>query len=348
MRLLVTGGAGFIGSEFIRMTLRDHPEDSVLVLDKLTYAGNERNLDPVRDDPRFRFVRGDIADEATVTRLARESDAIVNFAAESHVDRSLEAPGQFIMTDVYGTYVLLEAARSAGHRRFLQVSTDEVYGHVSEGRSAEGDPLRPRSPYSASKAGGEMLVQAYRASHALPAIVTRGSNTYGWFQYPEKIIPLFITNALEGRPLPIYGDGGAVRDYIFVEDHCRGIDLALRRGAPGDDYNIGAGREISGATVADTVLRLLDKPPDLKQFVSDRPGHDRRYALDSSKLRSLGWEPQVEFENGIELTVRWYIEHPEWWRPLKNGDFWEFYKRNYRTVTGSSPATDARLGSGPL
>jgi dTDP-glucose 4,6-dehydratase len=332
MRLLVTGGAGFIGSEFVRMTLRDHPEDSVVVLDKLTYAGNERNLDPVRHDPRFRFVKGDIADQSAVGPLASECDVIVNFAAESHVDRSLEAPGQFIMTDVYGTYVLLEAARSAGHERFLQVSTDEVYGDVPEGRSREGDPLRPRSPYSASKAGGEMLVQAYRASHGLPAIVTRGSNTYGWYQYPEKIIPLFITNALDGRPLPIYGDGGALRDYIFVEDHCRGIDVALRRGVPGEEYNIGAGQEISGITVADTVLRLLDKPVALKQFVSDRPGHDRRYALDSSKLRALGWEPRVDFAKGMDTTVGWYVDHREWWSPLKSGEFWAFYQRNYRVV----------------
>jgi dTDP-glucose 4,6-dehydratase len=333
MRLLVTGGAGFIGSEFVRMTLREHPEDQVTVLDKLTYAGNERNLDPVRGDARFRFVQGDIADPAAVGPLARGCDTIVNFAAESHVDRSLEAPGQFITTDVYGTYVLLEAARAAGHPRYLQVSTDEVYGDVATGRSREGDPLRPRSPYSASKAGGEMLVQAYRASHGLPAIITRGSNTYGWYQYPEKIIPLFITNALEDRPLPIYGDGGAVRDYIFVEDHCRGIDLALRRGVPGEDYNIGAGREINGITVADTVLRLLDKPPSLKQYVSDRPGHDRRYALDSTKLRTLGWEPRIDVEKGMEMTVRWYVEHEEWWRPLKSGEFWAFYQRNYRTVT---------------
>jgi dTDP-glucose 4,6-dehydratase len=337
MRLLVTGGAGFIGSEYVRMTLRDHPEDSVVVLDKLTYAGNERNLDPVRQDPRFQFVKADIADQAVVGQLAPECDVIVNFAAESHVDRSLEAPGQFILTDVYGTYVLLEAARSAGHRRFLQVSTDEVYGDVAEGRSREDAPLRPRSPYSASKAGGEMLVKSYRASYGLPAIVTRGSNTYGWYQYPEKIIPLFITNALDGQPLPIYGDGSAVRDYIFVEDHCRGIDLALRRGEPGEDYNIGAGREISGQAVADAVLRLLDKPSALKQPVTDRPGHDRRYAVDSSKLRALGWEPQVDFERGMARTVRWYVEHPEWWRPLKTGEFWEFYRRNYKPVGSGAP-----------
>jgi dTDP-glucose 4,6-dehydratase len=333
MRLLITGGAGFIGSEFVRLTLAEHPDDQVTVLDKLTYAGNERNLDRVRDDERFRFVKGDIADSELVRRLAGECDVVVNFAAESHVDRSLEEPGQFILTDVYGTYVLLEAARSAGHERFLQVSTDEVYGDVGEGRSREGDPLRPRSPYSASKAGGELLVQAYRASYAFPAIVTRGSNTYGWHQYPEKIIPLFVTNALEDRPLPIYGDGAAVRDYIFVEDHCRGIDTALRTGSPGEDYNIGAGGEVNGITVADAVLRLLAKPESLKQFVRDRPGHDRRYALDSSKLRALGWQPRIPFDEGMQRTVEWYVANEDWWRPLKNGDFWEFYRRNYRRAT---------------
>ena len=334
MRLLVTGGAGFIGSEFVRLTLAEHPEDSVTVLDKLTYAGNERNLDAVRGDPRFRFVRGDIGDAGLAVALAGECDVVVNFAAESHVDRSLAAPGQFILTDVYGTFVLLDAARRAGHQRFLQVSTDEVYGDVPEGRSREGDPLRPRSPYSASKAGGELLIQAYRASHGFPAVVSRGCNTYGHHQYPEKIIPLFITNAIEGRSLPIYGNGLAVRDYIFVEDHCRGIDTALRQGAAGEDYNIGTGGEVSSIAVADTVLRLLAKPGSLKQFVMDRPGHDRRYAMDSSKLRGLGWEPRVSFEEGMRRTVAWFVENEAWWRPLKNGEFWEFYRGNYRTVTG--------------
>jgi dTDP-glucose 4,6-dehydratase len=330
VRLLVTGGAGFIGSEFVRMTLRDHPDDSVIVLDKLTYAGNERNLETVRGDEGFRFVRGDICDGATVNELAGEADVIVNFAAESHVDRSLEAPGQFILTDVYGTFVLMDAARSHGHERFLQVSTDEVYGDVSSGHSVEGDPLRPRSPYSASKAGGELQVQAYRTSYAFPAIVTRGSNTYGPYQYPEKIIPLFITNAIDDRPLPIYGDGGAVRDYLYVEDHARGIDRALRHGEVGMDYNIGAGGETDGITVADTVLRLLGKSDSLKQFVRDRLGHDRRYAVDSARLRGLGWQPQVDFEEGMRRTVTWFATHEDWWRPLKSGEFWEFYQRNYK------------------
>jgi dTDP-glucose 4,6-dehydratase len=333
VRLLVTGGAGFIGSEYVRFTLREHPGDSVVVLDKLTYAGNLANLAPVAGDPRYRFVRGDIADADLVGSLAAETDVVVNFAAESHVDRSLEAPGQFIQTDVYGTYILLEAALRAGHERFLQVSTDEVYGDVEAGRSRESDALRPRSPYSASKAGGEMLVWAYRASHGLPAIITRGSNTYGPYQYPEKIVPLFITNAIDDLPLPLYGDGGAVRDYLYVEDHCRGIDTALRHGAPGDDYNVGFGGEVSGLEVADTVLAALGKPASLKQPVRDRPGHDRRYALDTSRLRGLGWEPRVGFAEGIRRTVDWYVANPSWWRPLKSGEFWEFYQRNYKPAT---------------
>jgi dTDP-glucose 4,6-dehydratase len=333
MHLLVTGGAGFIGSEFVRMTLREHGGDRVTVLDKLTYAGNPANLDPVRSDPRFRFVHGDICDERLVTQLAAETDVVVNFAAESHVDRSLEAGGKFIQTDVYGTYVLLEAARAAGHERFLQVSTDEVYGDVPVGRSVETDPMRPRSPYSASKAGAELLIASYRASFGMPVVVTRGCNTYGHNQYPEKIIPLFITNALDARPLPIYGDGSAVRDYLHVDDHCRGIDTALRRGEPGLDYNIGGETETDGVTVADTVLRLLDLPASLKQFVRDRPGHDRRYALDSSRLRALGWEPRISFDEGMRATVRWYRDNPDWWRPLKSGEFWEFYRRNYHPVS---------------
>jgi dTDP-glucose 4,6-dehydratase len=336
VRLLVTGGAGFIGSEFVRMTLRDHPDDSVVVLDKLTYAGNERNLESVHDDTRFRFVRGDICDTRLVGELAATVDVIVNFAAESHVDRSLEAPGQFILTDVYGTFVLMDAARANGHERFVQVSTDEVYGEVSSGLSVEGDPLRPRSPYSASKAGGELQVQAYRTSYGFPAIVTRGSNTYGPYQYPEKIIPLFITNAIDGRSLPIYGDGGAVRDYLYVEDHARGIDCALRQGGPGTDYNIGAGGETSGITVADTVLRLLGKPGELKEFVRDRPGHDRRYALDSARLRALGWHAETSFETGMRNTVDWFVAHEDWWRPLKSGEFWEFYQRNYKPAESTT------------
>ena len=329
MRLLVTGGAGFIGSEFVRQTITT-TDDSVVVLDKLTYAGNLANLAAVAESPRYRFVHGDICDSTVVDELVGETDVVVNFAAESHVDRSLEAPGQFIQTDVYGTYVLLEAARRAGHERFVQVSTDEVYGDVGSGASTEDDALRPRSPYSASKAGGEMLVAAYRSSYGFPAITTRGSNTYGPYQYPEKIIPLFITNAIDDRPVPIYGDGGAVRDYLHVSDHARGIDTALRRGAPGATYNVGYGGEVSGLEVADRVLRALGKPSSLREFVADRLGHDRRYSLDSSRLRALGWSPAVSFDEGLVATADWYRDHQQWWRPLKSGEFWEFYARNYR------------------
>ncbi len=332
MRLLVSGGAGFIGSEFVRQTIARHPEDSVVVLDKLTYAGNLSNLEPVNDVTNFRFVHGDICDAALVERLVQEADVIVNFAAESHVDRSLEAPGQFIQTDVYGTYVLLEAARRASHARFVQVSTDEVYGDVEQGTSSESDPLRPRSPYSASKAGAELMVWAYRASYGMPVITTRGSNTYGPYQYPEKIIPLFITNAIDDQPLPIYGDGSAVRDYLHVSDHARGIDTALRLGTPGEDYNIGFGGATSGREIADMVLATLDKPEELKQHVRDRLGHDRRYAINTTKVRSLGWQPAISLDRGLRETVRWYGDHEAWWRPLKSGEFWEFYRRNYRPL----------------
>src|SRR2546425_11602554 len=271
--LLVTGGAGFIGSAFVRQRLGDDPDLRITVLDKLTYAGSEENLEHVRHDPRLRFVRGDIADAAAVDGLAKDVDAIVNFAAESHVDRSLLDAGAFVQTDVYGTYVLLEAARRFGHQRFLQVSTDEVYGHVRDGRSREEDPLTPRSPYSATKAGAEMLVHAYHASFGLPTLITRGSNTYGPYQFPEKIIPLFITNALEDLPLPIYGDGSAVRDYLHVDDHVSAIAAVLAKGEPGSAYNVGAGAEISGVAVADAVLEVCSKPASVKQFVKDPPGH---------------------------------------------------------------------------
>lgn len=332
MRLLVTGGAGFIGSEFVRLTIAGRPDTSVIVLDKLTYAGNMANLASVLGDARLRFVHGDICDVELVRDLARETDVIVNFAAETHVDRSLHDAAQFIQTDMYGTFVLMEASRYAGHERYVQVSTDEVYGEVLEGWSVEGDALRPRSPYSASKAGAEMLVSAYRASHAFPALVTRGSNTYGCYQYPEKIVPLFITSAIDDRPLPLFGRGEAVRDYIHVYDHALAIDVVLRRGMTGEDYNIAAGNEIDGLTVADEILCALDKHSSLISFVQDRPGHDYRYAMSATKVRGLGWTPQLEFSTGIRETVRWYSEHEEWWRPLQSGAFWDFYRRNYRPV----------------
>jgi dTDP-glucose 4,6-dehydratase len=328
--LLVTGGAGFIGSAFVRERLRADPEIRLSVLDKLTYAGSEENLGEARNDQRLRFVQGDICDRGLVDQLASEADAIVNFAAESHVDRSLLDPGAFVQTDVYGTFVLLEAARKHRHQRYLQVSTDEVYGHVKEGRSREEDRLAPRSPYSATKAGGDMLVSAYHASFGLPTLITRGANTYGPFQFPEKIIPLFITNALENVALPIYGDGSAVRDYIYVDDHVSAIARVLWKAEPGSIYNIGLGSEISGVQVADAVLRLCGKPASLKAFVKDRPGHDYRYALDVRRLRPLGWEPTVRFEDGMRVTVDWYRGNEAWWRRRKAPEFWEFYRRNYR------------------
>jgi len=328
--LLVTGGAGFIGSAFVRERLRADPEIRLSVLDKLTYAGSEENLGEARNDQRLRFVHGDICDRGLVDRLASEADAIVNFAAESHVDRSLLDPGAFVQTDVYGTYVLLEAARKHRHQRYLQVSTDEVYGHVKEGRSREEDRLVPRSPYSATKVGGDMLVGAYHASFGLPTLITRGANTYGPFQFPEKIIPLFITNALQNLALPIYGDGSAVRDYIYVDDHVSAIARVLWKAEPGSIYNIGLGSEISGVQVADTVLRLCGKSASLKTFVKDRPGHDYRYALDVRRLRPLGWEPTVKFEDGMRVTVDWYRNNEVWWRRRKAPEFWEFYRRNYR------------------
>ena len=335
-RLLVTGGAGFIGSAFVRQRLKADAEITMTVLDKLTYAGSEENLADARGDARVRFVKGDIGDQDTVDELARDVDAIVNFAAESHVDRSLVSAGTFVQTDVYGTYVLLEAARRHRHQRFLQVSTDEVYGHVKEGRSRESDVLAPRSPYSATKAGAEMLVGAYHTSFGVPTLITRGSNTYGPYQFPEKIIPLFITNALQDLPLPIYGNGSAVRDYIYVEDHVSAIARILWKGEPGSAYNIAIGGEVSGVQIADSVLRLCGKPSTLKHFVKDRPGHDYRYATDTRKLRPLGWEPAVSFAEGLRLTVDWYRRNEAWWRSRKSADFWRYYEENYRGLPANA------------
>jgi len=331
-RLLVAGAAGFIGSNFVRHLRRTRPDVEITVLDKLTYAGNLANLAELDGQPGYRFVHGDICDEKLVDSLAAETDAIVNFAAETHVDRSLMDPFAFVETDVRGTAVLCEAARKHGHEVFLLISTDEVYGDVREGRSTETDPLKPRSPYSASKAGGEHIAQAYAESFGLPLLVTRGSNNYGPHQYPEKLIPVLITNAIDDRPLPLYNDGSAVRDYVFVDDHCRAIDQVLHEAPVGNVYNIGTGVETSGLQVAEAVLAIMGKPKSLIEFVADRPGHDYRYALDISRITALGWEPQVELGEGLERTVRWYVDHPDWWRPLKSGEYWEYYRRNYRPL----------------
>ena len=331
-RLLVAGAAGFIGSNFVRLLRRARPDTEVVVLDKLTYAGNPANLAEFEHEPGYRFVRGDICDGELVDELARGVDAIVNFAAETHVDRSLMDPFAFIYTDVLGTGVLCEAARKYEHEVFLLVSTDEVYGDIPTGRSCEEDALRPRSPYSASKAGGELLAHSYQESFGLPLLVTRGSNNYGPYQYPEKIIPVFITNAIDDLTLPVYADGSAVRDYIYVEDHCRAIDFVLHNAEPRSVFNIGTEVETSGIEVARTVLELLHKPQSLIEHVADRPGHDYRYALDVGRLRALGWEPQVDFRRGMERTVDWYLRHQDWWRPLKSGAYWEYYRRNYRPL----------------
>ena len=329
MRLLVTGGAGFIGSNFVRYMLGKYPHYQVVVLDKLTYAGNLANLADVAGNPNYRFVRGDICDQPLVDNLVSEVDAVLNFAAETHVDRSILDAGGFIQTDVYGTFVLLEAAKKHNISRFLQVSTDEVYGDVPAGSSVESDPFRPRSPYSASKAGGEMMVQAYHVTYGVPTLITRGSNNYGPYQYPEKLIPVLITNALEGQELPVYGDGKQIRDWLYVLDHCSAIDLVLHEGKSGESYNVGGGNERENLDIVNQVLDLLGKPKSLVRFVKDRPGHDRRYSLDCDKLRALGWAPSRDFEEELAETVRWYVANESWWRPLKSGEYWEYYKSNY-------------------
>ena len=329
MKLVVTGGAGFIGSNFARYILNKYPDYRVTVLDKLTYAGNPRNFADLRTSPRFTFVQGDIADASVVGPLVASVDAVVNFAAETHVDRSILDAGAFIETDVRGTWVLLEAARASGLERFLQVSTDEVYGHVPTGESKETDPLAPRSPYAASKAGGDLMVLAYRTTYDLPVMITRASNNIGPYQYPEKVVPVFVTNAIDDIPLPIYGDGGALRDYVYVTDHCAGIDTVLRKGTPGEVYNVGAGNEINTLVLARAILSRLGKPESLISFVPDRPGHDRRYSVDCSKLRGLGWEPDYSFEAALNATVDWYVNNGDWWRPLKSGEYLDYYKRNY-------------------
>lgn len=329
--LLVTGGAGFIGSNLVRYLLGKYPDYAIVVYDKLTYAGNLDNLRDVETNPRYAFVRGDICDAAAVQAAIRQYkiDTIVNLAAETHVDRSIMDADAFIKTDVYGTFVLLEAAKKFGLERYHQVGTDEVYGWVEEGSSTEGDRLLPRSPYAASKAGADLLIYSYYVTHHVPVTITRGANNIGPFQYPEKVVPLFITNALDGVPLPLYGDGKQQRDYQFVLDHCEGIDLVLHYGKIGETYNVGTEREIYNIDMARLILKLLDKPESLIQHVQDRPGHDRRYSLDVSKLRGLGWEPANSFEEALEKTVRWYVANEWWWRKLKSGEYRDYYNKQY-------------------
>jgi dTDP-glucose 4,6-dehydratase len=329
MRILVTGGAGFIGSNFVRYMLESYPDMAVTVLDKLTYAGNLDNLRDVASDPRYRFVHGDICDAEAVADAMEGCDWVVNWAADSHVDRSLVEPGSFIQTDVYGVYVLLEEARRRGVKLLVQISTDEVYGSIPEGSFRETDLLTPSSPYSASKAGGEMMARAYHVTHGLPIIITRGSNTFGPYQYPEKLIPLFITNALEERSLPVYGDGQQVRDWLYVRDHCAGVDVALRHGTPGEIYNVGGGNERTNLELTHRILELLGKPASLIQYVADRPGHDRRYSIECAKLRALGWQPRHTFDEALAETVRWYQDNPWWWTKIKSGEYREYYQSMY-------------------
>ena len=336
-QVLVTGGAGFIGSNFVRWAHRAHPDWHITTLDKLTYAGRLENLAEVIDSPRHTFVKGDVADAAVAGPLVKASALVVHFAAETHVDRSIQGAGEFIQTDVYGTFVLLEAAREAPSlTRFVQISTDEVYGSVPEGRSAETDELRPRNPYAASKAGADRLAYSYFATYGVPVVVTRASNNYGPNQFPEKIIPLFITNALDERPLPLYGDGLNVRDWLHVDDHCRAIDLLIHDGVPGETYNIGGGNEVPNVDLTHRILELTGRPASLIAPVADRPGHDRRYAVDTARLRGLGWTPAVPFDDGLAATVAWYREHEDWWRPIKDHD--ESYRAYYQAQYGARAA----------
>jgi len=330
--IMVTGGAGFIGSNFVTYLLKKYSDYRVLVFDKLTYAGNLDNLLEVSDDPRYQFVRGDICDADAVNAAVEQHsiDTIVNFAAETHVDRSIMDPDAFIRTDVYGTYVLLEAARNFGLERYHQISTDEVYGHIPEGHSSlESDPVAPRSPYAASKASGDLMVHAYFVTYGLPVTISRGSNNIGPYQYPEKVVPLFTTNALEYQPLPVYGDGRQKREYQYVLDHCEAVDLVLHEGKLGEVYNIGTGDTMENLRMVEILLDELDRPHSLIRHVRDRPGHDRRYSLNIDKIRALGWHPRHSPEEAIRKTAAWYRDNEWWWRKIKSGEFQSYYAAQY-------------------
>ncbi|HWP83097.1 MAG TPA: dTDP-glucose 4,6-dehydratase [Bacteroidota bacterium] len=333
MTILVTGGAGFIGSNFVHYILGKYSDYKIVNVDKLTYAGNLENLEAIENNPRYTFVRGDICDQLTIEDLLRTHnvDAIVNFAAESHVDRSIMGGAEFVRTNVVGTQVLLEIAKVYSLKKFVQVSTDEVYGSLGpQGKFTEHTPLHPNSPYAASKASADLLALAYHHTFNLPIVITRCSNNYGPYQFPEKLIPLMIANALGNKPLPVYGDGMNVRDWLHVTDHCAAIDVVLHRGRTGEVYNIGGNNEMKNLELVKLILKHLEKPESLITFVKDRPGHDRRYAIDSSKIqRELGWSPSYTFERGIEETIRWYLDHQSWWKRIVSGEYKEYYKRMY-------------------
>ncbi len=327
---LITGGAGFIGSNYIHYLFEKHPDVQVVNLDKLTYAGNLENLTKIEKKSNYKFVKGDICDETLVGDLMKDVDFVVNFAAESHVDRSIGSPDDFIKTDIYGTFVLLENARKYGIKKFIQISTDEVYGSIEKGSFKETDPLMPSSPYSASKSGADRLAYSYYVTYNLPVIVTRCSNNYGPFQYPEKLIPLFVTNAIENKKLPIYGDGKNIRDWIYVMDHCDAIDFIMNNGADGETYNIGGKNERNNLEITELILKGLEKPKKLMTYVKDRPGHDRRYSLDCAKLSQLGWNPLYFFDEAMTLTIEWYKNNREWWEKIKSGEYLEYYKDHYK------------------
>jgi dTDP-glucose 4,6-dehydratase len=336
VNVLVTGGAGFIGSNFVRHALAAHQDWHITTLDKLTYAGRLENLKGVIDHPRHTFIKGDVADPAIAAPLVAGSEIVVHFAAETHVDRSLMDAGAFITTDVFGTFVLLDAARQAPKlRRFVQISTDEVYGSIPQGSSLETDELRPRNPYSASKAGADRLAYSYWATYGVPVIITRASNNYGPYQFPEKVIPLFITNAIDDVPVPLYGDGMNERDWLHVSDNCQALDVLIEKGSPGEVYNIGGGNHVRNLDLTNQILKLVGKSDALIRHVEDRLGHDRRYSLDTAKLRALGWAPRVTFENGLRDTVVWYLQNEWWWRPIKDAD--PAFRAYYASMYGDRP-----------
>ena len=329
--ILVTGGAGFIGSAFVRHMVGSYPDYNIICFDKLTYAGNVDNLLPISDEENYRFERGDVADRTDVSRALSEYriDAVVNFAAETHVDRSILAPDAFIHTDVVGVYILLDEGRKHGIERFCQVSTDEVYGDIEDGLSLENDRFLPNSPYAASKASGELMARAYHVTYGMDTVITRGSNTYGPYQYPEKLVPFFTTEAMDNRPLPLYGDGKQIRDWLHVDDHARGVDRVLHDGLAGEAYNLAGENQRFNIDVTARILDLLGKPEALIRHVPDREGHDRRYAMSAAKARGLGWRRQFDFETGLEATVRWYQHNEWWWRKIKTGEYLDYYKQQY-------------------